>query len=224
VVPESFVNMAPGPMVHGLTLGEMARFVNQGLETPARLTVVTMEGWERWMTWAATGRAWIPPSPNIRSPDAAIAYPGVGLLEASTVSAGRGTESPFLYFGAPWIRPSEIQVSVPGFELEPASFTPITSPAAPDAKFLDQECHGMHVRVIDPAAAQPYRLGVELLIALQGREEFKWGQDGASLTRLVGTPRLLDDLRQGMTAEQIVEADAAAHEAWRRDRASSLLY
>ena len=224
VVPESFVNMAPGPMVHGLTLGEMARFVNQGLETPARLTVVTMEGWERWMTWAATGRAWIPPSPNIRSPDAAIAYPGVCLLEASTVSAGRGTESPFLYFGAPWIRPSEIQVSVPGFELEPASFTPITSPAAPDAKFLDQECHGMHVRVIDPAAAQPYRLGVELLIALQGREEFKWGQDGASLTRLVGTPRLLDDLRKGMTAEQIVEADAAAHEAWRRDRASSLLY
>ena len=62
----------------------------------------------------------------------------------------------------------------------------------------------MHVRVIDPAAAQPYRLGVELLIALQGREEFKWGQDGASLTRLVGTPRLLDDLRQGMTAEQIL--------------------
>ena len=224
VVPESFVNMAPGPMVHGLTLGEMARLVNQSLPQPARLMVVTMEGWERWMTWVDTGRPWVPPSPNIRSPDAAIAYPGVCLLEASTVSAGRGTDSPFLYFGAPWILPEEIHVSVPGFELEPASFTPVTSPAAPDAKFLDQECHGMHVRVIDPAAAQSYRLGVELLIALQGREEFEWGQDGVSLTRLVGTPRLLEDLRQGMTAEQIVEADTAAHEAWRRDRASSLLY
>ncbi len=224
VVPESFVNMAPGPMVHGLTVGEMARFVNQGLPQPARLTVVAMQGWERWMTWADTGRVWIPPSPNIRSPEAAIAYPGVCLLEASTVSAGRGTESPFLYFGAPWIRSSEIQVSVPGFELEPASFTPVTSPAAPDAKFLDQECHGMRIRVTDPASAQSYRLGIELLVALQGLEEFEWGQDGASLTRLVGTPRLLEDLRHGMTAEQIVEADAAAHEAWRRERASSLLY
>jgi uncharacterized protein YbbC (DUF1343 family) len=145
-------------------------------------------------------------------------------LEASTVSAGRGTKSPFLYFGAPWIRPLEIQVSVPGFELEPASFTPLTTPAAPDAKFLDQECHGMHVRVIDAAAAQSYRLGVELLVVLQGLEEFRWDRDGASLTRLVGTPRLIEDLRRGMTAEQIVAADSAAHDEWRRDRASSLLY
>ncbi len=224
VVPESFVNMAPGPMVHGLTLGEMARFVNQGLPQPARLTVVTMNGWERWMTWVDTGRPWIPPSPNIRSPDAAIAYPGVCLLEASTVSAGRGTDHPFLYFGAPWIDPEKVHVSVPGFELEPASFTPVTSPAAPDAKFLDRECRGMRVLVTDPAAAQSYRLGVELLVALQGLDDFKWGREGESLTRLVGTPRLLDDLRQGMTADQIVEADAAAHEAWRRERASSLLY
>jgi beta-glucosidase-like glycosyl hydrolase/uncharacterized protein YbbC (DUF1343 family)/CubicO group peptidase (beta-lactamase class C family) len=224
VVPESFVNMAPGPMVHGLTLGEMARFVNQGLEEPARLTVIRMKGWERWMTWAATGRTWVSPSPNLRSADAAIAYPGVCLLEASTVSAGRGTASPFLIFGAPWIRPSDIHVSVPGFELEPATFTPVTSPAAPDAKFLDRECRGMQIKITDPATAESYRLGVELLVALQGLPEFKWGRGGESLTRLIGTPRLLDDLRHGATAEQIVEADRSAHEVWRRDRASILLY
>ena len=224
IVPESFVNMAPGPLVHGLTLGEMARFVNQSLEKPARLTVVAMKGWRRGMTWTDTGRTWVPPSPNLRSPEAAIAYPGVCLLEASSVSAGRGTASPFLFFGTPWIRPSELQVSVPGFELEPASFTPSASPAAPNPKFLDQECHGMRIRVTDPAAAQTYRLGVELLAALQNRDGFKWGRDGESLTRLVGTPRLLDDLRQGRTVEQIIEADRAAHESWRRARASALLY
>ena len=224
VVPASFVNMAPGPMVHGLTLGEMARFVNRGLKKPAHLTVVTMEGWERWMTWVDTGRPWVSPSPNIRSPEAAIAYPGVCLLEASNVSAGRGTDHPFLYFGAPWIRASEMQVSAPGFVLEPATFTPTASPAAPEPKFLEQECFGMRVWVTDPGSAQSYRLGVELLVALRELEEFEWKQEGAALTRLVGTPRLLDQLRRGLTAGQIVETDAAAHDAWRRDRASSLLY
>jgi beta-glucosidase-like glycosyl hydrolase/uncharacterized protein YbbC (DUF1343 family)/CubicO group peptidase (beta-lactamase class C family) len=223
-VPESFVNMAPGPLVHGLTMGEMAGFVNQRLGKPARLTVVTMKGWERHMTWADTGRTWVPPSPNLRSPEAAIAYPGVGLLEASSISAGRGTESPFLYFGAPWIRPAELQVSVPGFELEPTRFTPVTSAAAPKPKFLDQECHGMRIRVTEPTAAEPYRLGVELLVALQGDVDFEWRRDGAALTWLVGTSRLLDDLRQGRSVKEIIEADSEDHERWRRERASALLY
>ena len=74
VVPASFVNLAPGPLVHGLTLGEMARFVNQALDEPARLSVVPMKGWKREMTWTDTGRAWVPPSPNLRSSEAAIAY------------------------------------------------------------------------------------------------------------------------------------------------------
>jgi beta-glucosidase-like glycosyl hydrolase/uncharacterized protein YbbC (DUF1343 family) len=224
VLPASFVNLAPGPVVHGLTLGEMARFVNQGLDEPARLMVVPMKGWERDMTWADTGRDWVSPSPNLRSPDAAIAYPGIALLEASFVSAGRGTVSPFLFFGAPWLRPSELQVSVPGFELEPATFTPFTSPAAPTPKFLDQECQGMRVRVTDPASAEPYRLGVELLTLLRDEPEFGWRRDGAALTRLVGTPRLLDDFSHGRTAEQIIEADREDHEAWRRERAPALLY
>jgi beta-N-acetylhexosaminidase len=224
LVPESFVNMAPGPLVYGLTLGEMARFVNQRLKKPARLTVVPMKGWERDMTWSDTGRVWVSPSPNLRSPEAAIAYPGVCLLEGTNVSAGRGTVEPFLFFGAPWLRPAELQVSVPGFELEPVTFTPTASPAAPNPKYVDQECHGMRVRVTDPAAAEPYRLGVALLVALMSRDDFEWEDEGAALTRLVGTRKLLDDLRRRRSADQIIEADRADHEAWRRDRASALLY
>ena len=216
--------MAPGPMVHGLTMGEMARYVNQRLKKPARLTVVPMQGWERHMTWSDTGRDWVPPSPNLRSADAAIAYPGVCLLEASVVSAGRGTVEPFLYFGAPWVRPPEIQVSVPGFELEPVTFTPVSSPAAPNPKFVGQQCRGMKVRVTDAASAEPYRLGIELLTALKDEAEFEWRRDGEALTWLVGTQRLLDDLRRGKTVEEIIEADRADHEAWRRARESALLY
>jgi uncharacterized protein YbbC (DUF1343 family)/beta-glucosidase-like glycosyl hydrolase len=224
VVPASFVNMAPGPLVHGLTLGEMARFVNERLPQPARLKVVAMKGWERRMTWADTRRPWVPPSPNLRSFEAAIAYPGVCLLEATNVSPGRGTDTPFLLLGAPWLRPEDIRVAVPGFELEPARFTPAASPAAPDPKYLDQECQGVRVAVTDAGSAHSYLLGVELLAALRTRPEFELKEEGAALIRLVGTPRLLDDLRSGLTAERIVASDAAAHEAWRRERAPALLY
>ncbi len=224
VVPESFVNLAPGPLVHGLTLGEMARFINQGLEKPARLSVVPMKGWKRSMTWADTGLPWVPPSPNLRSPEAAIAYPGIALLEGTNVSEGRGTANPFLIFGAPWLRSPKLEVSVPGFKLEPVVFTPSASSAAPKPKYLDQECRGMAIRVTDPATAQSYRFGVTLLAALSSRAGFEWKRDGAALTWLLGTPRLLDDLRRGKTVEQILDADRADHAAWRRVRKSALLY
>jgi uncharacterized protein YbbC (DUF1343 family) len=224
VVPESFVNRAPGPLVHGLTLGEMALFVNQNLKTPARLSVVPMSGWKRSMTWAETGRVWVPPSPNLRSPEAALAYPGTALLEATNVSEGRGTPSPFLLFGAPWFEPERLNVSAPGFELVSTRFTPITSPAAPSPKYLDEECHGVEVRVVDADSAQPYRLGVSLLAAASKQAGFEWSRDGQALTWLVGTPRLREDLVSGKTVEQIVEADFADHNAWRQSRSGVLLY
>ncbi len=225
VVPSSFVNLAPGPLVHGLTLGEMARFVNQGLEKPARLSVVEMKGWERGMTWAETGLTWVPPSPNLRSPEAALAYPGTGLLESTTLSEGRGTPTPFLVFGAPWLGSSTLEIpAVPGFDLETTIFTPKESPAAPNPKYLDQTCHGMVIHITDAAKAQPYRLGVTLLATLSSQPDFGWRRDGDALTWLLGTPQLLQGLRQGKTVRQILDADLADHAEWRKVRASALLY
>lgn len=222
-VPASFLNLAPGPLVHGLTLGEMATYVNARRERPARLTVIPMEGWKRPMTWAGTGRPWVSPSPNLRSAEAALAYPGTALLEATNVTEGRGTESPFLLLGAPWLDPSAFTISAPGFQLEPVSFTPRSSPAAPSPKHQGQQCRGLRVRVTDPAAAEPYRLGVTLLAVLSRQPGFEW-RDGDTLTPLLGTPRLLQDLRAGKTVEEILAADAADHAAWRRDRRPALLY
>ena len=109
-VPASMVNTAPGPLVHGLTAAEMARYVNGKRARKAKLKVVEMKGWRRSMVWNDTGRAWVNPSPNLRSPDAAIAYPGIALLEATNVSEGRGSEDPFLLFGAPWLRTAPLAV------------------------------------------------------------------------------------------------------------------
>jgi uncharacterized protein YbbC (DUF1343 family)/CubicO group peptidase (beta-lactamase class C family) len=224
VVPASFFNRAPGPLVHGLTLGEMATYVNAHLERPARLTVVPMEGWTRSMTWSDTGRPWVPPSPNLRTAEAALAYPGTALLEATNVSEGRGTEAPFLLLGAPWLDVSGVAVTAPGFQLEPSRFTPRSSPAAPQPKEEGRECQGFRVHVTDPHTAEPYRLGLSLLAALSRQSGFAWRDEGRALTTLMGNQRPYQDLRAGKTVEEIVAADEVDHAAWRRERRSALIY
>ena len=225
-VPESFVNMAPGPLVHGLTLGEMARLVNASRPKPAKLTVVAMKGWTRAMTWPDTGRGWMPPSPSLRDAEAAIAYPGVALLSATNVSEGRGTDTPFLLLGAPWAKGAELAAAVtaPGYTLEAATFTPKATEASPDPIHKDVECSGVRVHVADAKAAGPYTLGVALLRALRGQSGFEWRDGGAALDRLVGTRKLREALERGDTVEAIVQADAAAIEAFRAERKPALLY
>jgi uncharacterized protein YbbC (DUF1343 family) len=224
VVPASFVNMAPGPLVHGLTLGEMARYVNADLDRPANLTVIPMQGWERSMVWADTGRAWVSPSPNLRSADAALAYPGTVILEATNVTEGRGTPTPFLLVGSPWLNTSQVEVAVPGFELEPTRFTPESSPVTPQPKFQNRECNGFRVVVSDAAIAEPYRLGLSLVTEMMQQPNFEWRRDGEALTWLFGTDRLIEDLEAGISVEEILAADHSDHSVWRNTRQASLLY
>lgn len=224
VMPPSLVNRAPGPLVHGLTLGEMARYANASASRKAKLTVIGMRGWKRSMLWRDTGRPWVPPSPNLRSPEAALAYPGVCLLEATNASEGRGTEAPFLLLGAPWLKAEILaSISVPGFALEPARFTPAASPAAPNPKYRDRECQGVRVRVTDARAVRPYELGLRLLAALRRQPEFRWAREGA-LDWLLGTPRVREALERGDSVEAILGADQPGVNAFRRDRAAALLY
>jgi uncharacterized protein YbbC (DUF1343 family) len=225
-LPTSLVSLAPGTLVHGLTLGEMARLVNAGLPRPARLTVVPMRGWRRPMTWADTGRRWVAPSPNLRTAEAALAYPGVCLLEATNLSEGRGTEAPFLLFGAPWMRPEEARLAVhaDGFRLEPTSFTPAASDAAPSPKHLGAACRGLRVVVTDARAARPYALGIALLQALRREPDFRWTREGAGLDTLLGTRRVREALERGDSVGAILAADQPALDAFARDRRRALLY
>ncbi len=226
-LPASLLNLAPGPLVHGLTLGEMARLVNAGRARPAHLTVVPMQGWSRAMTWVDTGRPWVPPSPNLRSAEATLAYPGTCLLEATNVSEGRGTESPFLLLGAPWMKADvvRVDVSAPGFALEPARFTPRGESVAREPKYQDRECLGLRVRVTDPRAAQPYALGIALLDALRKHHpEFRFSREGAGLDGLLGTRRVREGLEHGESVGAILARDAPARDSFARDRKPALLY
>jgi uncharacterized protein YbbC (DUF1343 family) len=225
-VAPSLVSRAPGPLVHGLTFGELARFVNGRRARPVRLTVVAMTGWRRPMVWTDTGRPWVAPSPNLRSPEAALVYPGVCLLEATNLTEGRGTEAPFLLFGAPWMRAEAVAaaVSAPGLTLEPKRFTPVVSEAAPDPKFSGQECAGLGVRVTDPHAVRPYAFGLDLVQALRRlHPEFRWNRPGA-LDWLLGTPEVREALERGDSTDAVRERDRKTVAAFARERQSSLLY
>lgn len=226
-LPRSLVSLVPGPLVHGLTLGEMARLANRRRERPAHLTVVPMTGWTRAMTWDDTGRAWVSPSPNLRSPEAALVYPGTCLLEATNVSEGRGTEAPFLLIGAPWMKAEAVAraVDVAGFRLEPTSFTPLASPAAPAPKHEGRACAGLRVHVVDRQQARPYVLGLSLLAALRRlHPEFAFTRDGANLDTLLGTRAVRAALEHGESAEAILASDAPSLERFARERKPALLY
>jgi uncharacterized protein YbbC (DUF1343 family) len=224
--PFNLVSLAPGPLVHGLTLGEMVLFANSRRDHRGRVQVVPMDGWTRAMSWDETGRRWVKPSPNLRSAEAALVYPGTCLLEATNLSEGRGTESPFLLFGAPWLRAEALvaSLSVPGLALEPTRFTPRASAAAPRPKHLDVSCEGVRVRVTDPRAIRPYAFGLELLSALRRQPEFDWFGEGAWLDTLLGTGRVRAALEREEPVAEILAADAPAIARFSRERRDVLLY
>lgn len=221
----SVLSRLPGPLIHGLTLGEMAHFV---APPSLSLTVVTMRGWQREMVWADTGRPWVAPSPNLRSPDAALAYPGIALLEATNVSEGRGTESPFLLFGAPWMatRAEALNAIVApfGFSVEEASFVPGSSEAALHPRYEGQACAGFRVKALDSRVARPYAFGLTLLRTLAREPAFRWTEDGRALDRLLGTERVRRALVAGRTTDEILAGDAADVDRFRAERRRALLY
>jgi uncharacterized protein YbbC (DUF1343 family) len=234
-VPRSLVNRTPGPLVHGLTLGEMARLVAAGPSGSAGrshgetgLSVVPLRGWRRGMTWKDTGLPWVPPSPNLRSAEAALAYPGTCLLEATNLSEGRGTESPFLLLGAPWLAPDAVRNAIDaarwGFGLEVASFVPKASTPAPEPKYDGQVCRGFRVGVRDAGRFRPYAFGIALLATLRGQPGFAWREEGRVFDRLVGSRRPRAGLEAQRTVEEILASDERAIEAFRKERERALLY
>jgi uncharacterized protein YbbC (DUF1343 family) len=162
---ESFTNYWSVAVRHGMTMGELARFFNGERGLNARLQVVPLEGWMRGDWYDSTGLAWINPSPNLRSLTEATLYPGVGLVEGTNVSVGRGTDTPFELLGAPWINARELAQhlnarEISGVRFVPVSFTPNAS------NYAGQKCEGVNIVVVERNALDAPELGIELASAL----------------------------------------------------------
>lgn len=169
----SFVAYHSIPIRHGLTLGEMARLLHSEKSLRCPLDIVPCEGWRRGDWYDATRLLWTNPSPNMRRLTAAALYPGIGLLEMTNVSVGRGTDTPFELFGAPYLKAREFAAALnaaglPGVRFVPVQFTPASS------VFAQELCSGVQILLTDRDALDAVRLGVTLALTLRRLVPSQW--------------------------------------------------
>jgi uncharacterized protein YbbC (DUF1343 family) len=217
----SFTAPHPLPVRHGMTVGELAQLFNQQRHIGCDLRVIKMEGWRRAMWWDATNLSWVNPSPNMRSLAEATLYPGVGLLETTNVSVGRGTNTPFEVLGAPWIKGQELAAdlnrrNIPGVRFVPLRFTPNAS------VFKDEVCDGINFVITDREQFRPVRMGIEIAVALRRLYPNDWKVD--SYLRLLVNADTLQRVKRGDAPEEIERAWAAKLEEFKAARAKVLLY
>ncbi|HEX5685895.1 MAG TPA: serine hydrolase [Ideonella sp.] len=222
---QSFTAYAALPVQHGMTIGELARYLAAELKADEGLSVdlqvVAMRGYRRAMDFESTGLDWVPPSPNLRRPDSARLYPGVAWVEGAPVSVGRGTDHPFEWVGAPWIDGDRLaqvlaEQQLPGVAVRAIQFVPKAAPHA------GQRCEGVALRVTDRERFDASLLGAALVQALHRlwpRQFFAERTIG-----MVGSAQTLQQLRDGLPPAQ-------ARERWEKDwgdflqrRAAALLY
>ncbi|UCG11565.1 MAG: DUF1343 domain-containing protein [Deltaproteobacteria bacterium] len=171
----SFVGYFPLPMRHGLTMAEMALLFNQAFDISAPLEVRAMAGWTRAMLYRQTGLYWVPPSPNLPTPESTLVYPGQVVLEGTNLSEGRGTTTPFELWGSPYLKQELVLkhldlAKLTGLVLRPAFFQPTFD------KWNGEVCVGFHIHVSDPATYRPYATSLSLIEAVLAAhpEDFDW--------------------------------------------------
>jgi len=229
---ESFVGLVSCPNRHGMTAGEIARWRHSVEKLDVELLVVSMRGWQRDMRFDHTGLPWVMPSPNMPTPDTALVYPGMCLVEGTELSEGRGTTRPFELAGAPYLDGYRLAtdlaaMELPGVACRPAVFTPMFQ------KHHGKACGGVQIHVTHPERFRPYRTGAAFLKACydQSPAAFRW-RDKAY--EFVDTVPAIDLLAGGDALRKGIEAGASLDELarrWPRDegdfaaeRADYLLY
>ncbi len=229
---ESFIGAFSNPVRHGLTLGELIQLEARRRGWGDGLEVRKMSGWRRGMSWADTGLPWIAPSPNIPTVATTRVYPGGCLVEATTLSEGRGTTRPFQLIGAPGLDARSLARDlerrlIPGVTFLPTYFRPQFQ------KHAGEVCVGVEIHVTDPRSFPAYRCGVELLAAIHDRfsEVFGWRRepyefvaDRPAIDLLTGGPEFRRALESGDGPAAWIESWSADEESFRREREDVLLY
>jgi len=218
---ESFVGFHRLPVRHGMTIGELARLFKQELKLDLDLQVIACEGWQRSDYWDATGLTWVNPSPNMRSLTQALLYPGIGLIETTNVSVGRGTDTPFEVVGAPWMDGVELAKQMnaqqlPGVTFVPIEFTPTGT------KFTNEACKGINILITDRKAIEPVRVGLTLAATLRRLYPEAW--ETKSLNRLLSNEATLKLILDGRTGKDLEPAIVEGVSDFLRRREGHLLY
>jgi uncharacterized protein YbbC (DUF1343 family) len=218
---ESFVGYHTLPIRHGMTVGELAGMLRDERKWELELTVVPCQHWNRSEYWDSTGLTWINPSPNMRSLRQAFLYPGIGILETTNVSVGRGTDTPFEWIGSPWIDGMRLAQELNHYRLPGVSFVPRTMIPS-NSKFAGATCHGVEVIVTDRSRCNPVHVGLAIAISLRRLHPEEW--DTRSLPRLLGNQAVFDAIvADDLTVAEDSRVHAGVQEFLTR-RARYLLY
>ena len=218
---ESFVSYWQTPVRHGMTMGELARMFNAERAINAKLTVVPMQGWMRGDWFDSTANLWVNPSPNMRNLNAATLYPGIGMIEASNVSVGRGTDTPFELVGAPWIKSVDLARylnarEIAGVRFIPTEFTPDNS------VYTHEKCGGVQIVVSDRNALDAPELGIEVAASLQSLYPGDYKVGGVDT--LMVSKASLDAIAAGQDPRRIAEQWRDGLEKFEILRAKYLIY
>jgi uncharacterized protein YbbC (DUF1343 family) len=217
----NFVGYFPMPVRMAMTLGEMAKMFNVQKKIGCDLHVIRLENWRRRFYFRDTGLPWVNPSPNLRSPEAGILYPGLEILQAGGVSVGRGTDHPLEWIGAPWIHGEELAAelnrrAIPGVQFEAQKFTPNSS------LYEGVPCDGVRVVLADRDAFSAMRMGIEVATALSKLYPDKFS--AAKMLELLGNAATVQQLAAGEDAGAIVASWSRSLESFRVIRAKYLIY
>jgi uncharacterized protein YbbC (DUF1343 family) len=197
---QSFVGYHTIPVRHGMTAGELARMFRSEKNINVDLQVIRVEGWRREQLYDETGLTWTNPSPNMRTLNQALLYPGVGLVEMTNVSVGRGTDTPFEIVGAPWIKERRLAehlnaAGLPGIRFVPVRFTPLA------AKFPNEICGGVQLIITDRQSVDPLATGIQLMCSLQALHAADW--QTKNLNRLLSSAKVRDAVLAGRDRVEI---------------------
>jgi uncharacterized protein YbbC (DUF1343 family)/CubicO group peptidase (beta-lactamase class C family) len=218
----SFVGCSRIPLRHGMTLGELARYLNVEDRVNAKLDVIPMKNWRRDDWWDATSLTWVDPSPNMRNFTAALLYTGVAMLEFSPDwSVGRGTVAPFEQAGAGWVKGTELAAYlnrrfIPGIRFYPTTFVPESG------ALKGQAVEGVRFVIVDREAFSPIRLGLEIAAALEALYPGKINLEKCAT--LIGSHEVIRALRNGDDPEEILDRLRAPLEEFKAHRKPYLLY
>ncbi|WAX80838.1 exo-beta-N-acetylmuramidase NamZ family protein [Streptomyces sp. KMM 9044] len=219
----TFVGRQPIAQAHGMTVAELARLFNgEFLTEPVRLETVRMSGWRRSDFYDASGLPWVPPSPNMPTPETALVYAGTCLFEGTNLSEGRGTTRPFELLGAEGIdgrwAAGANGLDLAGVRFREAYFAPTFS------KFRGRTVGGVQLHVHDREAFDPVRTGVGLLVsAKRAWSGFAWRPDHW-IDQLTGSERVRTMIDAGADTDEVVAGWREGLAAFRRTRREYLLY
>ena len=204
-----------------MTVGEMAQMINTERRLGADLTVVKMENWRRSMWFDETNQTWINPSPNMRSLTQATLYSGIGLLEYTNLSVGRGTETPFEVVGAPWIEGLKLALYLNQRNLAGVRFIPVKF--KPDASvYKNEDCGGINILITDRNKFDSVKTGLEVAYAIRNLFTDKWKIDRYGGLWLNGD--VYEQFKQGVSPLEIEKSWQFQLESFKKRRAAFLLY